>query len=207
MRNLGFTPCIADGNVWMREALNTSKIESNEHARSDNHAKDNKDNYNLKTDERFPPGDMYLEYVLIYVDDLMVASRRAISVMEAISHVYTLNEDNKTKKCFGSTDMYLGTKIHKFKDKDADDNQYCWSMSGDHYVKNIVANLEEKLMNHVRQINTKQYSPFTTGYRPEMDTSPELDANQLNYFQEMIGCLRWAIKLGRSDIAKEVALL
>ena len=40
-----------------------------------------------------------------------------------------------------------------------------------------------------------------------MDTLTELDAKQLNYFQEMIGFLRWAIKLGRVDIATEVALI
>ena len=91
---------------------------------------------------------MYWEYVLIYVDDLMVASRCAISIMEEISHVYTLKEDKKTKKCFRPPDMYLGTKIHKFKYKDVDDKQYWWSMSGEHYVNNIVANVEDKIMNH-----------------------------------------------------------
>ena len=49
MRNLGFTPCIADGDVWMLEAANTPKLESNEHAQSDNHDTDNKDDYTLKT--------------------------------------------------------------------------------------------------------------------------------------------------------------
>ena len=52
-------------------------------------------------------------------------------------------------------------------------------MSGEHYFKNIMANVEDKLMNHKRQLNAKQQSPFTTGYRPEMDTLPELDAKQL----------------------------
>ena len=43
-------------------------------------------------------------------------------------------------------------------------------MSGEHYVKNIVAYVEDELMNHRRQLYTKQQSPFITGYRPEMDT-------------------------------------
>ena len=120
----------------------------------------------------------------------MVASRRASSVVEEISHVYTLKEDKKTKKYFGPPNMYLGTKTYKFKDKDADDEQYCWSMSGNHCAKNIVANVEYKLMNHVHQLNAKQQSPFTTGYRTKMDTSTELDDNKINYFKEMIGCLR-----------------
>ena len=56
-------------------------------------------------------------------------------------------------------------------------------------------------------LNANQRSPFTIGYRPEMDTTPELKGDQVNYFQEVIGCLRWAIELGRADIATEVSLL
>ena len=58
----------------------------------------------------------------------MVALRHVSSVMEAIIHAYTLKEDKKTKKCFRPLYMYLGTKTHKFTDKDADNDQYCWSM-------------------------------------------------------------------------------
>ena len=87
MHNLGFTPCIADGNVWMQEAVDTSNIESNEHAQSNNHATENKDDYTLKTDDYLPPWEMYWEYVLIYADYLMIALRHASSVMESISHV------------------------------------------------------------------------------------------------------------------------
>ena len=144
----------------------------------------------MKTNVWFPPGEMCWEYFLIYVDDLMVSSRRATIVMEAINHIYNLKEDKNTKKCFGPPDMYLGNKIHKFRDKDADDYQYCWSVSGYYYIKSIMANVEDKIMNHRCQINANQQSPFTNGYRPEIDTSPELYAKQLNYSQEMIVCLR-----------------
>ena len=161
-----------DGNVCIQEAVGTYKLESNKHDRSDNHATDNKYDYNLKTDDRFPPGEIHWEYILIYVDNLMVALRHTRSVMEEISYVYTLKEKKKTNQCFGPPDMYLETKTHKFKDKDADDDQYCWSMSVENYVKSIVDNVEDKILNHVRQLNAKQQSLFTTGYRPEMNTSP-----------------------------------
>ena len=138
-----------------------------------------------------PQGERYWEYVLIHVDDLLVASRRAKEIMESISQVYKLKEDKVTKKCYGPPEMYLGTKIHKWRDKDADpDDPYCWSMSGDHYVKNIVNNVEEQLKSHGRQLNANQKSPFMSGYRPEMDISPELNDKQVNLYQEMIGCLR-----------------
>ena len=80
-------------------------------------------------------------------------------------------------------------------------------MSGDKYVANLVADVKTKLGQAGRSLNANQRSPFSIGYRPEMDTTPELTDNQVRYFQEIIGCLRWAVDLGRADIAVEVSLL
>ena len=55
-----------------------------------------------------PQGERYSEYVLIHVDDLLVASRRAKEIMESISQVYKLEEDKITKKYYGHPEMYLG---------------------------------------------------------------------------------------------------
>ena len=44
-------------------------------------------------------------------------------------------------------------------------------------------------------------------YAPELDTSDELEGEEITYFQELIGMLRWAIELGRVDIYHEVSLL
>jgi len=45
------------------------------------------------------------------------------------------------------------------------------------------------------------------GYRPELDISPVLGPEQANYFQSLIGILRWAVELGHIDIHIDVALL
>jgi hypothetical protein len=37
--------------------------------------------------------------------------------------------------------------------------------------------------------------------------SPVLDANLANYYQSLIGVLRWAIEIGRIDITTEVSML
>ena len=58
-------------------------------------------------------------------------------------------------------------------------------MSGKHYVKNIIANIEGRLKKHGCQFNDNQKSPFTQGYHPDMDTSAELDDDEMNYYQEM----------------------
>ena len=92
--------------------------------------------------------------------------------MESIIDVYKLEEDKKTKKYYGSPDVYLGTNIHKFWNTDADeDDPHCWFLSGDHYVNNIIANDEERFHKYVRKLTINQQSTFTQGYFPEMGTS------------------------------------
>ena len=44
-------------------------------------------------------------------------------------------------------------------------------------------------------------------YRPEIVISAELKADGIQYFQELIGILRWAYELGHVDIATEISLL
>jgi hypothetical protein len=44
-------------------------------------------------------------------------------------------------------------------------------------------------------------------YRPELDVSEELDNDLYSYYNSLIGVLRWAVELGRIDIAVEVSML
>ena len=50
-------------------------------------------------------------------------------------------------------------------------------------------------------------TPFNTKYRPELDVSRELDEEEITFYQEMIGILRWTVELGRCDMLLEVSLL
>ena len=47
----------------------------------------------------------------------------------------------------------------------------------------------------------------TLNYRPELDTTPELDPAEAAHYQSLIGILRWIIELGRMDISVEVSML
>jgi hypothetical protein len=58
-----------------------------------------------------------------------------------------------------------------------------------------------------KQLKKKVVSPLASGYRPELDASPELDENRASYFASLMGVLRWCIELGRIDIIVEVNLL
>jgi hypothetical protein len=48
---------------------------------------------------------------------------------------------------------------------------------------------------------------LSSGYKPEMDVTAELKADGVQYYQELIGVLRWAVELGRVDLLLEVSLM
>ena len=100
--------------------------------------------------------------------------------------------------------MYFGAGISKVRSVSGTE---CWTLSSEEYIKSAVRNVEEKLAKSKFRLPTKCLSPFTSGYHPAEDTSPELNAEGLNYYQELIGVLRWGIELGRVDILLEVSLL
>jgi hypothetical protein len=72
-------------------------------------------------------------------------------------------------------------------------------MSSAKYVKEAVR-LNKRLPNKVP-------TPLSSGYRPELDVSPLLKDEEANYYQQLIGVLRWAVELGRIDIAFPIAIM
>ena len=79
-------------------------------------------------------------------------------------------------------------------------------MSSVKYLKAAIDNVEEKLAKDGIKLPTGN-TPMTSGYHPAEDVSAELNSDELQYYQELIGVLRWAIEIGRVDILLEVALL
>ena len=53
----------------------------------------------------------------------------------------------------------------------------------------------------------KAKTPLKSGYRPELDVSPVLNATKASYYQSLIGVLRWIVELGRVDICLEVSMM
>jgi hypothetical protein len=50
-------------------------------------------------------------------------------------------------------------------------------------------------------------APFPRDYVSELDMTEELGPEDGNYFQSLIGILRWTVELGRIDIIMEVSKL
>jgi hypothetical protein len=49
--------------------------------------------------------------------------------------------------------------------------------------------------------------PAPAGYHPEVDDSPMLEADDVQLYQSYIGILRWAVELGRIDLAHVAGVL
>ena len=53
----------------------------------------------------------------------------------------------------------------------------------------------------------KAVTPMTSGYRPEIDITPELGSEDAAYYHSIIGVLRWIVELGRIDINVKASML
>ena len=144
-------------------------------------------------------GFQYWEYMLCYVDDLLVISHHPETTMDGIKANFTI-KDNKISE----PEFYLGGTITKMVNSDAEE---CFAMDSDKYCNSAVKNVEEVLNRKGLRLPNKCKTPFRSGYKPEMDDTAELKADGLQWYQELIGQLRWAVELGRVDILLEVSLL
>ena len=82
-------------------------------------------------------------------------------------------------------------------------------MSSSKYVQEAVGNTEKYLEKNRPDLKLpkKAATPFPSGYRPEMDFTPELNAEDSSFYQSQIGIARWMVELGRINIITEVSML
>ena len=101
-------------------------------------------------------------------------------------------------------DDYLGTKI---KLTTLPNGKKAWGHSISHYVREAVKNVESWMSKEGYHFSKRAETPMSSSYRPELDVSQELDSEKANYYQSVIGVLRWIIETGRLDITTEVSML
>ena len=70
-----------------------------------------------------------------------------------------------------------------------------------------ISDLERELEEADLRLLPNAKTPLVSGYRSELDLSPELGSKQLNYFQGLIRILRWICELGRIDILMPVSIM
>jgi hypothetical protein len=150
-----------------------------------------------------PSGFKYYEYILVYVDDVLIISHEPTAHLKTIQAMYELNPAS-----VGPPTRYLGADVEKvMRPGDPTGREY-WSFSAHTYVRNAVKNVKLLLQEEGRGLKSTAKTPFpSTTYRPEVDMTDECDDQYASRYQNLIGVLRWAVELGRIDIYTEVALL
>ena len=132
-------------------------------------------------------GDHY-EYIAVYVDDLLIASKNPQAIIDSLESVpFAL-------KGTGPVSFHLGCDY--FRDEDG---TLC--VGPKTYIERMVGEYERLF--GVKP-STKARSPLEPNDHPELDTSPILDEDGVRKYQSLIGTLQWAITLGRFDIATAV---
>ena len=143
------------------------------------------------------------DYVLLYVDDSLVVSENAESILRnELGRYYELKEES-----IGPPDHYLGGKVKKVQ---LGNCVYAWSFSSSQYGQTAVKNVEAYLDsqdNKCWKMPSKADIPRTTTYRPELDVSRELNEADAAYYQPLIGILRWIVELGRVHVCLEVSMM
>jgi len=145
-------------------------------------------------------GKKMYSYIMVYVDDLLIISQEPNVYMKLISENFRLKPES-----IGEPNIYLGTNICK---RSLDGEGNFWAMGSQKYVDAAVNTVEKQMKEDGVMFTSKARQPFSTlAYRPELDDSILCESDQIRYFQNLIGMLRWAIEIGRVDIQFEVSCL
>ena len=137
-------------------------------------------------------GNTYYEYILLYVDDALVVSENAESILQnELGTYFYLKEES-----IGPPTVYLGGRVRKVQLENV-----VWAsiFSSSQYVQSAIKNVEAYIGrpkdSHLK-IPLKAETPLTTSYRPELDVLSELTPKDSAYYQSLIGILRWIVELG-----------
>ena len=138
--------------------------------------------------------------MLCYVDDILSISEKPLETLKAIQDKNFKFKDDRMDK----PEVYLGADLSLM---DNEEGTECWAMSSDKYCAAMVKNIEDGLNKKGLRLPARCELPIRHGYKPEMDCTAELKADGVQFYQEIIGSLRWAVELGRVDVLLEVSLL
>ena len=144
----------------------------------------------------------YYSYILCYVDDILCIHHDAMTIMNKLNGRFRMKDGS-----VGDPDIYLGTKLKQAR---LANGIRAWGMSPSKYVQEATETCRKHLtvnFDGQYKLPKSAENPFPLNYSPEMDVTEVLDADTANYFQSLIGVMRWMVEIGRIDIATEVSML
>ena len=145
-------------------------------------------------------GEEYYEYVLLYVDNVLVISVNADDVLQReIGQHFVLREES-----IGPPSPYLGGKLREVT---LENGTKAWAFGSCQYVQSAVQNVENHLAKSGEKLPYKAPTPLSSGYHPEIDVSSKLGESEASYFHSLVGVLWWIVELGCVDIKVEVSMM
>ena len=144
-------------------------------------------------------GHKIYEYLICYTDDVVVACIDPKLFMDQLGKRITLKEGSVKPPT-----QYLGADVKRVTLPKS--GREVWALESTSYTKKAYADVETELAKEGKQLMYAK-TPLADGYRPEVDESRELSSRALNYYQGLIGVLRWICELGRVDILHSVSIM
>jgi hypothetical protein len=74
-------------------------------------------------------------------------------------------------------------------------------------VKKALWVIKQKLEELGMSLKLKAWAVLPSGYKPELDNSDLLEANDATFYMQVVGILRWIVELGRVDICCKVSMM
>ena len=145
-------------------------------------------------------GTDYYEYMLLYVDYCLAISETPKEAVLKLDQFFKMQPNS-----IAPPSIYLVGKLKKTR---LPNTVEAWIFSSSQYVQEAVSNVVKFLQDlYGYMLSTKINAPLSNDYRPELDSSPELDGADGAYYQSLIGIIHWMVKLGRVDICCEVSMM
>jgi hypothetical protein len=108
-------------------------------------------------------------------------------------------------KDVGEPTRYLGAEVGK---QVFSDGTKAYYMSARAYLKQAISEIETKWGNLAKLFPRQQLDvPMPAGSHPELDDTKMLNDEYIQLYQSYIGILRWAIELGRFDLAHSAGVM
>ena len=144
-------------------------------------------------------GEEYWEYMLLYVNDALAIGERPKEMLDQLNKYFELKPGS-----VGPPKIYLGAKLAR---EMLPNGAIAWSMSSSKYIQDSISNLQKQMEKKGLKLRPNTRAPISSKYRPELDISPELKADEASLYMSLIGTLRWIVEMGRVDIMVEVSML
>jgi hypothetical protein len=101
--------------------------------------------------------------------------------MKSIQQKFKLKNDTMV-----DPDIYLGAELSKMTNEYGDT---AWAMSSTEYCDAMIKNVESIFDKQGLRLPSRATTTLRHGYKPELDTTAELKADGVRFYQELIGQL------------------